>query len=167
MKKLTLIFYILFNALLYSNSDLKPFYGTSLQFVPELDFSLAKGYIGYESLDYKTIILLMELDTLPQSSELDIITDFNKAYTKEILAKKGLSLISKEIIKNKALLLKAETIRNNTLYYQWIYIFPNNDNKISQVQVSGPKESFSKIEKNILTMLDSLTWSSEKFEEKL
>ncbi|HEX9061290.1 MAG TPA: hypothetical protein VF941_14010 [Clostridia bacterium] len=131
--------------------------GTSLSFIPLLDFSKADGFAGYESLTYNTSILVMEIPA-PEGNEA--LNYFENVLTPEVLKKKGLKYISKEtnINNTKSLLIKSETNKDSIDYNQWIYIMEGND-KVAQIQVSGPKNTFTKIEDDIIKMLCSFKWN--------
>jgi len=138
--------------------------GTSLSFIPLLDFSKANGFVGYESLKYKASILATEL---PVPNGKEAIVYFDNIFTSETLKAKGLNFISKEknVNNTKSLLVKCGITKNSIDYIQWIYILKGESNKVAQIQISAPKDEFKKIENEIVKMLFSFRWkeSTEGF----
>lgn len=134
--------------------------GTSLSFIPLLDFSKAQGFVGYESLTYQICIMVMEL---PVPKGKNGIGFFDNMLTPELLQTKGLIYVSKEknVFNTSSLLIKCKGSKDNKEYIQWVFLLDGNNSKFAQIQVSGPKDKFEKIENDILRMLSTFKWNEK------
>lgn len=147
----------------YSEEDYKTIPGTSLSFVPQANFEPASGFVGYESLQHRASIMVMEL---PVPDGKQAIAYFDGLLTAQELKNKGLELVSKEKLGGnpQALLLKCKLVKGIELYIQWIYVLESDEDKIAQIQVSAPKNQFNLIEDEIREMLFSFKWTDEAAE---
>lgn len=147
----------------YSEEDYKTIPGTSLSFVPQADFEQASGFVGYESLQHRASIMVMELP-VPDGGQA--IAYFDELLTTQELKNKGLELVSKEKLGGhpQALLLKCNMVKGIESYIQWIYVLESDEDKIAQIQVSAPQNRFNQIENEIREMLFSFKWTDEAAE---
>ena len=163
MKKIILKLFILLLTISTYAEEYKIIKGTSIAFIPLLDFEKAVGYTGFESIKYQTSIMVMQLPAYQNNKPITIL-DLDNLFNEYTLESKGIILKHKQNnpfnLENSLLIEGIQTHQNET-YHKLIYLFIG-DNKFAQVIITCPKTKYNIIKNDLINMLKSFRWTEKQ-----
>ena len=147
-------------------SKIIPIPGTRISCIAPEGFSLSRGFVGLESIEYQTSILVMELPWPPTDDDVDFISFIKTQFNRQTLASKGLVLAGEKVAKiggHDGIIFTATQVVNAVSYTKLLIFFAEKGKTVFQIQVACPSTNCTNIKDNINSFIKSIKVNDTKF----